>query len=139
MPTKGECSMDHQEAIAAGEQALASLQEAKKKLEGARKLGIADVAGGIFMVSALKQNKMKDAATMLEELQENLRAFNESAASEAEKINLSTEDTLAKTDLMLDNPVSDVKMLDRIKDAQARLDVVIAQVEARLAELRQEA
>ena len=131
--------MDHQEVIAAGERALASLQEAKKKLGTAKKLGIADVAGGMFMVSALKQNKMKDASGLLEEIQDDLHAFNEGIADEVQKINLSTEDKLAEADLMLDNPVSDVRMLDRIKEAQTQLDEVIGQVEARLAELRKEA
>ena len=64
------------EAIAAGEEALEYLMDAKQSLDSAKNWGIFDILGGGFIVSAVKHSKMGEAKRNISMAQAAIKRFN---------------------------------------------------------------
>ena len=64
-----------QEAIDAGERALASLKAAQDELSSAKNWGIFDMLGGGFVSTLVKHNKMDNAKNYMEQAKYDLSAF----------------------------------------------------------------
>lgn len=65
------------EAIEAGKEAIAYLEEALDKLNSARGWGIWDIIGGGFITSMIKHSKMRDARECIEDAKEAVARFSD--------------------------------------------------------------
>lgn len=122
---------ERQEAIAAGERALDSLEKAQNCLDSARGWGIYDILGGGLISSLIKHGRMDKAEEYLSEAKYDLRQFENELRDldEFENINLDTQDFLGIADLIFDGLIADVAMQSRINDARAAVNRAIHRVE----------
>ena len=122
---------ERQEAIAAGERALDSLEKAQNCLESARGWGIYDILGGGLFSSLIKHGKMNKAEEYLSEAKYDLSRFEKELRdlNDFENINLDTQDFLGIADIIFDGLIADFAMQSRINDARAAVSRAIHRVE----------
>lgn len=126
------------EAVAAGENALASLREAQNSLNSARSWGIFDLLGGGFIADMAKHTKIRDASFYMEQAQSDLQAFQR----ELKDVQVPTElrieigGFLSFADFFLDGFVTDYMVQTKIADARTQVADAILRVENILAELK---
>ena len=107
------------EAIAAGEDALASLEEARKTLKSASNWSLADIFGGGFITTAIKHSRIDDARDQIEQARRDLVRFS-SELKDVRNLNLPDIDIdgfLSLADYLFDGAVADVLVQSRIQDA----------------------
>ncbi len=126
-----------QEAVQAGEAALASIQRAREKLESAKNWGIFDIFGGGMISSMVKHSRMDDASGYMEEAKRKLTAFERELKDISISAELSVEmgNFLRFMDTFMDNIFVDFVVQSRINEAIAGLDDVSGRVRGILAEL----
>ena len=129
---------ERNEAIAAGEKAMASLKAALTALDSARGWGIYDIIGGGFIASLIKHSKMDQASRYIEEAKENLMSFGRELGDirEYADVNLSTGDFWGFADWFCDGLLADWVMQSRINDARDQVKGAILKVERILTDLR---
>ncbi len=127
-----------EEAIAAGERALASLRVAGEKLNSARKWGIFDMLGGGFIASAVKRSRMDDASAYMEDAKCNMQIFQRELrdVSLATDLNLETGGFLSFADYVFDGFIADYMVQTKIDDARTQVENAIGEVERILMNLR---
>lgn len=125
--------VERQEAIAAGERALSSLNKARDSLSGARSWGVLDILGGGFFSTMLKHSNMSDAQVAMEQAGRDLQMFRK----ELGDVNMSLDvgDFLSFADYFFDGFIADMMVQSRIADAQKQVEAATEQVEHLLAQL----
>ena len=73
--TDEEKNQEIYEAIRAGEEALKALEDAAKALNSARNMGILDMLGGGFFISAAKHSRIETAQADLDRARHELHRF----------------------------------------------------------------
>ena len=128
------------EAIAAGEDALASLEEARTTLKSASNWGLADIFGGGFITTAIKHSRIDDARDQIEQARRDLVRFS-SELKDVRNLNLPDIDIdgfLSLADYLFDGAVADVLVQSRIQDALDQVNVAKARVEEIVATLKEQ-
>ncbi|MCC6097652.1 MAG: hypothetical protein LIV25_00120 [Olsenella sp.] len=129
------------EAIAAGEDALASLEEARRTLKSASNWGLADIFGGGFITTAIKHSRIDDARDQIEQARRDLVRFS-SELRDVRNLNLPDIDIdidgfLSLADYLFDGAIADVLVQSRIQDALDQVNVAKARVEEIVATLKE--
>lgn len=126
-----------QEAIAAGERALVSLNAAQDKLNSARGWGIVDLLGGGFITDMIKHSKMREAAQLIESAKYDLRLFEKELndVQIAGDLKLEIGGFLSFADFFFDGLVADYLVQSKIADARAEVEDAICRVEQLLEDL----
>ncbi len=97
------------------------LDEALEELRKASNWGIADLFGGLLVVSAIKQSKMSKANKMLEEIETIGRRLSDELGAYASvdfgDLKLQFNNAINITDVIIDNTISDVAAQSRIEKA----------------------
>ena len=126
-----------QEAVQAGEEALAGIQKAREKLGSAKNWGIFDMLGGGMISSMVKHSRMDDASEDMEEAKRKLAAFERELKDISISADLSVEmgSFLRFVDTFMDNLFVDFMVQSRIDDAIAGLDDVSDRVRRILTQL----
>jgi len=127
------------EAIAAGERALAALKEASGCLDSARGWGLFDLLGGKGITSFIKQEKMSHAQQLIDKADYELQCFNRELADVrlSESIRVSSDGLVQFIDIFADNIFVDFMVQSRIADAQRKLQDTIRAVQRTLDRLYQ--
>lgn len=126
------------EAILAGEQALDSLQEAKKQLNSARAWGIYDLVGGGVISSVIKHSKINNANEWMDQASRDLRRFaKELRDVDSEDLQIDTGSLVSMLDIFCDNFFSDLLVQQKINDSRARIDALTDRIEAAVQALKQ--
>lgn len=131
---------ERQEAIEAGEKALASLRKAQEYLNSARDWGIYDIIGGGLISTLVKHDRMDQAGQYISEAREDLRHFRKELADidNTEHIDLRTRDIWGFADILFDGLIADMAVQNRINNARQDVSRIIEQVEGILETLRLE-
>lgn len=119
------------EAIAAGNQALRSLQAAKEQLSGAKGLGIWDMLGGGMFVTWMKHSKIDDASSCMQQANRDLDRFRRELADVEVPMDVKVEvgQFLTFADFFFDGLVADVMVQSKIKDAAEQVEDAVSHVE----------
>ena len=123
-----------EEAAAAGEKALYSLENAREKLQGAKNWGIFDMLGGGFFTDMVKHSKMSDATAYMEDAKNQLLVFQRELRDVQVPLDISS--FLNFADFFFDGIVADYLVQKKINDAREQVDDAIMRVRAILGELR---
>ena len=109
-----------QQAIAAGERALDSLQEADVALAGASTWGLFDIFGGNFLSGMVKHSRIKDARYHLEAAKRDLLTFQDEYADVRgmDVLDLGIGDFLTIADFLFDGLLADIFVQSKIEDAR---------------------
>lgn len=131
-------SREINEAIAAGERALASLREAGEALESAARWGAFDIFVGGGLTSMMKHVRINRARTALAESRAYLRAFLRELddVTGVDRLTIDVGGALSAVDVLFDNPIVDVFVQRKIDDASDKVDAAIAATETVLGRLR---
>lgn len=126
-----------QEAIYAGERALASLEAAQKELQSARNWGIYDMLGGGFFGTMIKHSKINSASDCLQEAQTHLRAFQRELqdVQGIGEIHIEIGDFLTFADYFFDGLIVDYMVQAKINEARSQAEQAIVYVTRLLDEL----
>ena len=129
---------ERDEAIAAGERALSSLERAQSELSGARTWGAIDMLGGSFFSSLIKRNKMKNAQACLLQASNDLAAFSRELGdvNRFSCINVEVGDLLGLADLFYENFLVDLLMQNRINTARSKVSDAISKVQGAVDRLK---
>lgn len=129
---------EKKEAIEAGQRALNSLYSARKHLDSAGNWGLVDMFGGGLISTFVKQSKMGNAQSDMDQAKFDLRSFSRELADIDKQLNLNieTSDLLSFADYFFDGFFVDWMAQDRINKAKAEVDSAIKMVERILKELR---
>ena len=127
-----------EEAAAAGEKALYSLENAREKLQGAKNWGIFDMLGGGFFTDMVKHSKMSDATAYMEDAKSQLLVFQRELRDVQVPLDLRMDISsfLNFADFFFDGIVADYLVQKKINDAREQGDDAIMRVRAILGELR---
>ena len=122
---------ERQEAVSAGNRALASLRQAKAQLDSARNWGIWDMMGGGLMSSLIKRSRINNAQGCIEQAKRDLKMFERELGdiNMNGQMNIEINDFIGYMDILWDNFLVDWMMQDRINSARDQLDQVIWRVE----------
>lgn len=126
------------EAIAAGERALDSLERAQEKLNSARSWGIFDMLGGGFITDMIKHSRMEDASRYMEEAKHDLKIFQR----ELRDVQVPTEfrmevgGFLTFADFFFDGILADYMVQTKIAEAREQVADAISRVRHLLDELK---
>ena len=122
---------EKREAIAAGQRALYSLYTARENLNSAKNWGLADILGGGFFTTMIKQSKMEQAGENMEQAKFDLRNFSKELndVNMACDLNIDTGDFLSFADYFFDGFVVDWMMQDRINNAKRQVEEAIRRTE----------
>lgn len=127
-----------EEAAAAGEKALYSLENAREKLQGAKNWGIFDMLGDGFFTDWVKHSKMSDATGYMEEAKRQLLVFQRELRDVQVPLDLRMDISsfLTFADFFFDGLVADYLVQRKINDAREQVDDAIMRVRVILGELR---
>lgn len=127
-----------EEAAAAGEKALYSLETAREKLQGAKNWGIFDMLGGGFFTDMVKHSKMSDATAYMEDAKSRLLVFQRELRDVQVPLDLRMDISsfLTFADFFFDGLVADYLVQKKINDAREQVDDAITRVRVILGELR---
>lgn len=125
------------EAIAAGEKALASLEEADRYLSSACNWGVWDMIGGGLFSTMIKHSKINEATTSMEQAKRNLVSFSRELrdVNISENIGIEIGSFLTFADYFFDGLVADWLVQNKIRDAQIQVQEAAGQVKQILASL----
>jgi hypothetical protein len=124
---------ERQEAIDAGERALASLNAARDALRGARGWGVLDILGGGFFSTMIKRSHMEQAREAMEQAKYDLQRFQRELGDV--QMQLDVGDFLGLADYFFDGFLTDMLVQSRIAQAQGQVEETTARVEHLLAQL----
>ena len=126
------------EAIAAGERAIQSLQEAQAKLDSARNWGLLDLIGGGIFSGFMKHAKINDASVYIEQAKRDLSAFSDELddVRDIEQLNVDVDGFLTFADFFFDGLIADFFVQSRINEGQEQISQAIIKVQNILARLR---
>lgn len=127
------------EAIGAGACALASLREAREKLESAGKWGIVDLFGGGLITDMFKYSRMNEATRCMEAAKRDLQRFQRELRDVEIPMNprIEVSSFLSFADVFFDSLVTDYLVQTRIAEAREQVEEAISYVEALMVELKQ--
>lgn len=127
----GDGVVSCKEALQAGREALAALEEAADSLDSAKRWGIVDILGGGFLVSVVKHSRLGDAERALAGARDALARFSYTLAASGELKRLAVGvDPLNRVfDIAFDNVLADLFVQRDIDDAIDRVEAAKAQVE----------
>lgn len=110
---------DYREAIAAGEQALMSIEAARKQLTSASRWGLVDIFGGGFLTDVIKHSKLDKAQGLMNQMAYDLKQFQKELGDIQMDLSydIGITDTLYMFDLFFDNVFADVMVQGKINDA----------------------
>lgn len=119
------------EAVVAGREALARLNEARSLLDSAGNWGIVDMLGGGLLTTMIKRSKMKDADGVMQEARQALKRFQKELmdVENIPEFHIEMGDFLAFADYFFDGIIADVMVQSRINDAKRQVDNAIRKVE----------
>ena len=122
---------ERNEAIAAGNRALASLRAAQSDLNSAKNWGIVDLLGDGLLPNLIKHSKMNKAQSHMEQAKFDLERFSRELADVSEYISFdfNKADFLSFADYFFDGLIADWMMQDRINKARSQVDEAIRRVE----------
>lgn len=125
------------EAIAAGEKALASLEEAGRYLSSAGNWGVWDMIGGGLFSTMIKHSKINEATVCMEQAKRDLMSFSRelSDVNISENIGIELGSFLTFADYFFDGLVADWLVQNKIRDAQTQVQEAAGQVKQILASL----
>lgn len=131
------------EAIAAGLEAKSTAAAVVSKLNSAENWGIFDVVSGGLLLDLIKHEKLDEAQSLVEQLQNQLRRFKTELADVTVQADLhvTIDGFLFFADYIFDDLFSDWLVLERIQNSRARAQGTLEQIEAvltRLHALREE-
>lgn len=111
------------EAIAAGERALESLQEADVALAGASTWGLFDIFGGNLISGLVKHSRINDAKRHIEHARRDLLTFQDEYADVHGMVALDVGigDFLTVADFLFDGLIADIFVQSKIEDARRSL------------------
>lgn len=133
-----------EEAIAAGTTALRVANDVVLNLKHAESLGLFDALGG-FLVDMAKQETLDEAQKNVEQLQISLQKFNKELADVAmrENLQVSIDRLLRFADTFFDGLITDLTVLDNVKQSHIQVDQtrdnilgLLRQLQTRLEEVR---
>lgn len=112
-----------QEAIAACDQVLSSIDEARRELSSAKNWGIFDILGGGLFASLIKHGKMSRAESAMARIQSDLRLLQRELrdVSQAVEFSFSAQDLNMFLDIAFDNVFSDLLSQSKISHALSEL------------------
>ena len=124
------------EAIAAGNDALSSLYQARDLLQSARNWGIWDILGGGFLSTMIKHHKLDQANACMNEAERKLAVFREELKDvELPQMQLSIDGFLSFADFFFDGVLADYLVQRKINQARDKVERAITYVEALVREL----
>ena len=128
---------ERREALAAGRDALSSLENARQMLSSARGWGIFDIVSKGGLISGLiKHSKMNEAEACINRAQSDLARFNDELQDlNLMGINLNTGDLLGFADIIFDGFLTDMLMQNRIVEASNQVDNAIYRVRSLISQL----
>lgn len=128
---------ERREAVSAGQRALNSLRSARKHLDSAGNWGIVDMLGGGLISTFVKQSKMGNAQSDIDQAKFDLKSFSRELADVDRQLNLNieTKDLLSFADYFFDGFFVDWMAQDRINKAKGEVDNAIKMVEKILDEV----
>ena len=118
-----------QEAIAAADDALRHLREARRELGKASGWGIWDILGGGAIVGLIKHMKMGNAETEIREAKYALQRFSKELQDVDGYSSVHIGSLLTFCDFFFDGLVADIIVQSKISDAKKECDNAIANVE----------
>lgn len=125
------------EAIGAGEQALTSLNDAKKYLNSAGNWGLLDLFGGNTVTGLLKHMKLSNANNCLARAKADLNRFSRELDDIDEYIpDIEVGGFLTFADFFFDGLIADVIVQSRIGEMKRQVDDAINKTERLLERLR---
>ena len=126
------------EAIAAGERAIQSLQEAQAKMNSARNWGLLDLIGGGIFSGFMKHAKINDASVYIEQAKRDLSTFSDELndVRDIEQLNVDVDGFLTFADFFFDGLIADFFVQSRINEGQEQISQAIIKVQNILARLR---
>ena len=116
-----------EEAKIAGENIIDAIKEAKNTIKSAEDLGVWDIAGGDFLTSMMKQEKIDKANREFEKITYLLSKFNK----ELKDINISSIEFSSRTiafDIYFDNIFTDISVQNKIVEAKENIIDIERQV-----------
>ncbi len=126
-----------QEANIVGEKIKKAIKEAIETIKSAENLGIWDIAGGDFLSSMMKQDKINKANKDFEKITYLLSSFNK----ELKDVNISSVQFSSRTivfDIYFDNIFTDISVQKKIVEAKENIIAVQKQVEDIISRLSRE-
>ncbi len=136
--TREEQIREINEAISAGQNALAAIGEAERHLGNARGLGVWDMLGGGLVSGILKHSQMDKAQGYVSQVQVSMQRFQR----ELQDVNMNVDygvkfDGVTKAiDLFFDNILVDALIQNRIRETQENLKKTKFQVQQALEQLQ---
>ena len=126
------------EALAAGETALATADRIVNSLHSAESWGTWDLFGGGFLAGLAKHSRLDDAQASLESLQSQLRQFKTQLADVTidAQFQVSIDGFLRLADYVFDGIFADWAVLDRIRHSQDQMERTRDQIRSLLDHLR---
>ncbi len=134
-----------EEAISAGTMALRIANDVAASLRNAENLGAFDLLGSGFLAGVAKHETVDEAQKNVEELQVYLQRFNKELADVElrPQLQVSLEELLKFSDLMLEGLLTDEAILEKIRHALRQVDHtrdqilgILRQLQTRLEEVR---
>lgn len=127
-----------EEAVRAGERALASLRSAQSKLSSARSWGVWDILGGGLITNVVKHSRINEASSCLDRAKTDLKIFQRELRDVPDFADLGIEinSFLSFADFFLDGLLADCAVQSKINDAKRQVDSAVLQVERLLGQLR---
>ena len=128
-----------EEAIAAGEQALMSLEAARASLSSAGNWGLFDMLGGGLISTFVKHSKIDQARAEIEEAKRDMRVFERELSDVQQRIDadLNIGDFLTFADYFFDGLIADWLVQSKISNARAQVEEAIFKVQGIIARLKQ--
>lgn len=119
-----------EEAAAAGERALMSLNRAKEKLNSAGNWGMFDLFGGGFITDMIKHSRINDAKAYMEEAKMDLTSFRKEMSDIGSSLELTLDlgGFLTFADFFFDGLIADYLVQSKISDAKRQLETAIDKV-----------
>ncbi len=127
------------EAVVAGQRALSLLEQTRDCLNSAGNWGIWDMLGGGLLSTFMKQSKMKDAESLLQEARSALKCFQKELmdVETIAEFHIETGDFLSFADYFFDGLIVDWLVQSRISEARRQVEDAICKVRYILNQLRQ--
>ena len=137
--TDEEKNQEIYEAIRAGEEALKALEDAAKALNSARNMGILDMLGGGFFISAAKHSRIETAQADLDRARHELHRFHRELLDFpiGEELQIEFDGMTRTLDLFFDNIFTDMKVQARIREVQDCVVRTAREIEEVLGKLHQ--
>ena len=127
------------EAIAAGERALISLEEARASLSSAGNWGLFDMLGGGMISTFVKHSKIDKAGAEIEYAKRDMRVFERELSDVQQRIDvdLNIGDFLTFADYFFDGLIADWLVQSKITNARAQVEEAILKVREIIVKLKQ--